>query len=53
MYMDSYHIMFAHDLCHSRIEYFSNAIDLNWKDREKRYNKYSIFNSGLSGLGLS
>jgi hypothetical protein len=23
------HIMFAHDLCHSRIEYFRNAIDLN------------------------
>ena len=23
------HIMFAHDLCHSQIEYFRNAIDLN------------------------
>ena len=29
------HIMFAHDLCHSQIEYFSNAINLNWKDRAK------------------
>ena len=56
------HIMFAHDLYHCRIEYFRNAIDLNWKDRAKRYNKSSIFNSpikrdlrfaatGLSRLG--
>ena len=28
-------IMFAKDLCHSQIEYFRNAIDLNWKDRAK------------------
>jgi len=26
--------MFAHDLCHSQIEYFRNAIDLNRKDSE-------------------
>ena len=38
------HIMFAHDLCHCHIEYFRNAIDLNWKDRANRYNKSSIFN---------
>jgi hypothetical protein len=36
--------MFAHDLCHSQIEYLSNAIDLNRKDRAKRYHKSSIFN---------
>ncbi len=44
--------MFAKDLCHSQIEYFRNAIDLDRKDRAKRYHKSSIFNSGLSGLGL-
>ena len=51
--------MFAHDLCQSQIEYLSNSTDLNRKDRAKRYNKSSIFNlqssifnSGLSGLGL-
>jgi hypothetical protein len=27
--------MFAQDLCHSQIEYLSNSIDLNWKDRAK------------------
>jgi hypothetical protein len=27
--------MFAHDLCHSQIEYLSNAIDFNRKDRAK------------------
>ena len=27
--------MFAHDLCHSQIEYLSNSIDLNRKDRAK------------------
>ena len=27
--------MFAHDLCHSQIEYFRNAIDFNRKDRAK------------------
>ncbi len=54
--------MFAHDLCHSQIEYFSNSIDLNRKDRasllrrngyegRERYHKSSIFNSGLPGLG--
>jgi hypothetical protein len=36
--------MFAHDLCHSQIEYLSNSIDFNKKDRAKRYHKYSIFN---------
>ena len=25
--------MFAHDLCHSQIEYLSNSIDVNRKDR--------------------
>jgi hypothetical protein len=25
--------MFAHDLCHSQVEYFRNAIDLDRKDR--------------------
>jgi len=34
--------MFAHDLCHSQIEYFRNAVDLNRKDRAKRYHKSSI-----------
>jgi hypothetical protein len=54
--------MFAHDLCHSQIEYFRlrpvgdcdyapegrsygserNSIDLNRKDRAKRYHKSSI-----------
>ena len=42
------HIMFAHDLCDSRIEYFRNAIDLNRKDRAKRYHKSSIFNRQYS-----
>ena len=28
-------IMFAQNLCHSQIGYFSNSIDLNWKDRAK------------------
>jgi hypothetical protein len=36
--------MFAHDLCHSQIEYFRNAIDPNRKDRAKRNHKSSIFN---------
>jgi hypothetical protein len=36
--------MFAHDLCHSQIEYFRNAIDLDRKDRAKRYHKASFFN---------
>jgi alkylhydroperoxidase/carboxymuconolactone decarboxylase family protein YurZ len=36
--------MFAKDLCHSQIEYFRNVIDLDRKDRAKRYNKSSIFN---------
>jgi hypothetical protein len=27
-------------------------IDFNRKDRAKRYHKSSIFNSGLSGLGI-
>jgi hypothetical protein len=40
--------MFAHDLCHSRIEYLSNSIDLNRKDRAKRYHKSSIFNRQYS-----
>jgi len=29
------HIIFAHDLWHSQIEYLSNSIDLNIKDRAK------------------
>ncbi|CAB1069025.1 hypothetical protein D1AOALGA4SA_535 [Olavius algarvensis Delta 1 endosymbiont] len=36
--------MFAQDLCYSQIENFGAAIDLNKKDRAKRFNKYSIFN---------
>jgi hypothetical protein len=45
--------MFAHDLCHSQIEYLCNStrreplgrtIDLNRKDRAKRYHKSSIVN---------
>jgi hypothetical protein len=58
--------MIAHDLCHSQIEYFRNAIDLDRKDRATRgasacaaraipqiFNlQSSIFNSGSSGLGL-
>jgi NodT family efflux transporter outer membrane factor (OMF) lipoprotein len=44
--------MFAHQLCHSQIEYLSNSIDLNRKDRTKRYHKSSIFNSGLPGLAF-
>ncbi len=44
--------MFAHDLCPIQIEYLSNptrrepqglTIDLNRKDRAKRYHKSSIF----------
>ncbi len=30
------HIIFAHDLWHSQIEYLSNSIDLNRKDRATR-----------------
>ncbi len=58
--------MFAHDLCHSRVEYFRNSIDFNRKDRATRgasacaaraipqiFNlQSSIFNSGLPGLGV-
>ncbi len=44
--------MFAQDLWHSQIEYLSNSIDLNRKDRAKRYHKSSIFNSGFAGLGI-
>ncbi len=49
--------MFAHDLCHSPIEYFRNStrreplgrtIDLNRKDRAQRYHKSSIFNRQYS-----
>jgi len=40
--------MFSHDLCHSQIEYLRTAIDLNKKDRAKRFNKYSIFNLQFS-----
>jgi hypothetical protein len=36
--------MFAQELCHSQIEYLSNSIDLNLKDRAKRNHKYSFFN---------
>jgi len=36
--------MFAHDLCHSRIEYLRYSIDFNRKDRAKRYHKSSIIN---------
>ena len=61
------HIMFAHDLWNSQIEYLCNYIDLIRKDRAKRYHKSSVFNlqfpdkSGsslrcdrlsLSGLGV-
>jgi hypothetical protein len=28
--------MFAHDLCHSRIEHLRNSIDFNRKDRATR-----------------
>ena len=35
--------MFAHDLYHSQIEYLVNSVDLNRKDRAKRYHKSSIF----------
>ena len=53
------HIMFAHDLCHSQIEYFSLRLGdptarrgmlshLNRKDRAKRYHKSSIFNRQYS-----
>jgi len=37
-------IIFAHDLWYSQIEYLSNSIDLNRKDRAKRNHKSSIFN---------
>jgi hypothetical protein len=40
--------MFAHDLCHSQIEYLSNSIDFNRKDSAKRYHKTSIFNRQYS-----
>jgi hypothetical protein len=40
--LQSHHV--AHDLCHSRIGYFRNAIDLDREDRAKRYHKSSIFN---------
>ncbi len=36
--------MFAQDLCHSQVEYLSNSIDFNRKDRAKRYHKSSIVN---------
>jgi hypothetical protein len=36
--------MFAHDLCHSQIEYLRNSVDLDRKDRAKRYHKSSIVN---------
>ena len=39
----SNNIMFAHDLCHSQIEYLRNSINFNRKDRAKRYHKSSIF----------
>ncbi|CAB1078347.1 hypothetical protein D1AOALGA4SA_6097 [Olavius algarvensis Delta 1 endosymbiont] len=29
---------------YSQVEYFRTALDLNKKDRAKRFNKYSIFN---------
>ena len=57
--------MFAHDLCHSQIEYFSLqlvdptarrgmlSILIEKTERSDTTNlQYSIFNSGLSGLGL-
>jgi hypothetical protein len=28
--------MFAHDLCHSQVEYLSNSIDFNRKDKATR-----------------
>ena len=33
------HIMFAHYLRDSKIEYLKNSIDFNRKDRAKRYHK--------------
>ncbi len=44
----SNHIIFAHDLCHSQIEYLRNSINFNRKDRAKRYLKSSIFNRQYS-----
>ena len=34
--------MFAQDLCHSRIEYLRNAIDVNRKDRASRLRHSSL-----------
>jgi hypothetical protein len=59
--------MFAHDLCHSWIEYFRKSIDLNRKDRATRgasacatraipqiFNlQSSIVNSGFAGVGVN
>jgi hypothetical protein len=36
--------MFAQDFCDTQIQGLINAIDLNLKDRAKRYYKSSIFN---------
>ena len=50
--------MFTHDLWHSQIEYLCKSIDLNKKDRAKRYHKSSIFSLQSSipvsvGFGIS
>jgi len=53
-------VMFAHDLCHSQIEYFKEFFkfpkDLSKNDGAKRLpqifnSQYSIVNSGFAGLG--
>ncbi len=48
--------MFAQDLCPSRIEYLRNAIDVNRKDKAKRFLQSVIRNPqskiSFSGLGL-
>jgi hypothetical protein len=44
--------MFVHDLCHSYFEYLKKTIDFMEKDRAKRYDKSSIFNSGYARLGI-
>ena len=51
----SNHIMFAQDLCPSRIEYLRKAIGVNTKDRAKRFLQFAIQNSqskiSFAGLG--
>ncbi len=54
--------MFAHDLCHSQIEYLRNSIDSNRKDRATRGACAARaipqivniqFGSGFAGLGFN